>query len=273
MSFLAKLNRRAALALLVCASVLGMNVTASPARDKSAVTLGVMEGPEGEIWRVAVQEAKKEGLDIKLVYFSDFSIPNEALNAGDLDANAFQHKPYLDAQVKQRGYKLSIAGYSTMFPMGAYSRKIKDLSQLREGAEVGLPDDPSNRGRALHILAQYGVITLKDPDNILVTVYDIKDNPKKLKFREMDANIVGRAIDDLDVSIVNTVWIEAAGLDPDEERIAQEKAEGNPYNNIIVVRTEDLDKPWVKKLVQAYQNEAVRAEIKKQFGSDAITSW
>lgn len=89
----------------------------------------------------------------------------------------------------------------------------------------------------------------------------------------MDSNIVGRAIDDLDISIVNTVWIKGAGLDPDKERIAQEKAEGNPYNNIIVVRSEDIDKPWVKKLVQAYQNEAVRAEIKKQFGSDAITSW
>lgn len=273
MSFLAKLNRRAALALLISAGVLGMNATASPAQDKSTVTLGVMEGPEGEVWRVAVKEAKKEGLDIKLVYFSDFSVPNGALDAGDLDANAFQHKPYLDAQTKQHGFKFSVVGYSTMFPMGIYSRKVKDLADLREGAEVGIPDDVSNRARSLRILAQYGLITLKDPDNILVTVYDIKDNPKKLKFREMDSNIVGRAIDDLDISIVNTVWIKGAGLDPDKERIAQEKAEGNPYNNIIVVRSEDIDKPWVKKLVQAYQNEAVRAEIKKQFGSDAITSW
>jgi len=273
MSFLAKLNRRTVLAFAIFASVAGMNVALSYAQDRNTITLGVMEGPEGEIWRVAVKEAKKEGLDIKLVYFSDFSIPNEALHVGDLDANAFQHTPYLDAQVKQRGYKLVTVGDSTMFPMGVYSRKIKDLSQLREGAEIGLPDDPSNRGRALHILAKHGIITLKDPHNILATVYDVKDNPKKLKFREMDANIVGRAIDDLDVSIVNTVWIKGAGLDPDKERIAQESAEGNPYNNIIVVRAEDSGKPWIKKLVQAYQNETVRAEIKRLFGSDAITSW
>lgn len=266
-------NRRTVLAFLLAVVMVSIGMPTLQAEEKNTVKLGVMDGDEADIWRVATEFAEKQGFNIELVTFSDYSIPNEALNAGDIDANAIQHKPYFDAQLAQRGYTLSIVGHTALFPMGIYSRKIKNLAELREGATIGIPDDPSNEGRALRVMAQFGFITLKNPDDILVTPIDIKDNPKKLQFQEMNAGIVGRAIDDFDVVIVNNTWIASSGLNPEKEAIAWEKPENNPYNNIIVVRTQDAGKPWVKKLLAAYQNETVRNELKRIFGAGFATSW
>ncbi|RCL02708.1 MAG: D-methionine transport system substrate-binding protein [Candidatus Tokpelaia sp. JSC188] len=273
MPYFSKSTRKMILAFLLTLVVFSISIPASQADEKDRIRVGVMDGDEADVWRVAVEVARKEGLNIDLVTFSDYSIPNEALDAGNIDANAIQHEPYLDAQVEQRGYKLSIVGRTALFPMGIYSRKIKNLSELYEGATVGIPDDPSNEGRALRTMAQFGLITLKNPDDILVTPIDIKDNPKKLKFQEMNAGIVGRAIDDLDVVIVNNTWIASSGLNPEKDSIAWEKIENNPYDNTIVVRTQDVDKPWVKKLLSAYQNETVRKELKRIFGIGFATSW
>lgn len=273
MSFLSGSNCRIVLAFLFSIVISGVGMTALQAAEKNTIKLGVMDGYEIDVWRVAAEVAKKQGLNIELVTFSDYSIPNEALDAGDIDADAIQHEPYFNEQLAQRGYKLSVIGHTALFPMGVYSRKISNISQLRDGAAIGIPDDPSNEGRALRILAQLGLITLKKPDDILVTPIDIKDNPKKLKFQEMNAGIVGRAIDDLDIVIVNNTWIASSGLNPEKEAIAWEKPENNPYNNIIVVRTKDVSQPWVKKLVAAYQNETVRNELKRIFGAGFATSW
>jgi len=271
---LSQFYRRAVIGLLASVGLLGIAMTATPAQDKSHVKIGVMAGDEGDIWKVAAEVAKaRDGLEIELVYFSDYTIPNEALSSGDIDANAFQHQPYLDEQIAQRGYDLTIAGYSALFPIGIYSHKIKNLDELPDGASVGIPNDPSNEGRALRVLAQHGLITLDDPDNILATLVNIKDNPKNLDIREMDAGMVGRAIDDLDIAIVNTNWAVTVGLNGEKDGIAWEKPENNPYNNIIVVRTIDKDKPFVAKLVSAYQSEEVRAELKRVFGVNVATSW
>jgi len=265
--------RRTVLAILLVIAGYGMGMPALQAAEKNSIKLGVMDGDEADVWRVAAQVARRQGFNIELVTFSDYSIPNEALNAGDIDANAMQHKPFFDAQLAQRGYKLSIVGHTALFPMGVYSRKIRHLSELPDGATVGIPDDPSNEGRALRVMAQFGLIILNNPDDILVTPIDIKDNPKKLKFQEMNAGIVGRAIDDFDIVIVNNTWIASSGLDPEKEAIAWEKAENNPYNNIIVVRTADAGQPWVQKLLAAYQNDTVRNELKHIFGTGFATSW
>lgn len=271
--FLDRFKRRAVLNLLFSAILFSIAIPNVYAEDSTSIKLGTMDGEEADVWKVAVEQAKKEGLDIKLVYFSDYTIPNEALNAGDIDANSFQHQPYLDAQIEQRGYKLTTIANSILFPIGVYSRKIKDLKDLRDGAVVGVPNDPSNGGRALHLLASLGLIKLKDPSNVLASKLDIVENPKNLKIRELDAGMLGRAIDDFDIAVVNTNWAFTTGLNPEKDAIAWEKAENNPYNNIIVVRTVDKDKPWVKKLIAAYQSEPVREKIKQTFGKTAITSW
>jgi len=274
MSLLPTIFRRSFLGLSLSLGLLGGSFSNGQAQDKNHVKIGVMAGDEGDVWKVAAEVAKKrDGFEIELVYFSDYTIPNEALSAGDIDANAFQHQPYLDEQIAQRGYDLTIAGYSALFPIGIYSHKIKSLDELPDGASVGVPNDPSNEGRALRVLAQHGLITLDDPDNILVTLVNIKENPKNLDIREMDAGMVGRAIDDLDIAVVNTNWAVTVGLSGEKDAIAWEKPENNPYNNIIVVRTQDKDAPWVAKLVAAYQSEEVRAELARVFGLNATTSW
>ncbi|AQT43378.1 Lipoprotein NlpA family [Bartonella apihabitans] len=275
--FLDKIKRRTVLGLAFSFATFASVSTFAPvlahAEDKTSIKLGTMEGEESEVWKVAAQEAKKQGLNIDLVFFSDYALPNEAVNAGDIDANSFQHKPYLDAQIEQRGYKLSVVGYTVLFPMGVYSHKIKDLKDLRDGAVVGVPNDPSNGGRALRLLNDMGFIKLKDPNNVLASKLDIVENPKKLEIRELDAGMLGRAIDDFDIAIVNTNWALTTGLKPDKDAIAWEKSENNPYNNIIVVRTADKDEPWVKKLVAAYNSEPVRAKIKEVFGVTAQPLW
>ena len=275
--FLDKINRRTVLGLAFSFATFASVSTLAPvlahAADKTSIKLGTMEGEESEVWKVAAQEAKKQGLNIDLVFFSDYALPNEAVNSGDIDANSFQHKPYLDAQIEQRGYKLSVVGYTVLFPMGVYSHKIKDLKELRDGAVVGVPNDPSNGGRALRLLNDMGFIKLKDPNNVLASKLDIVENPKKLEIRELDAGMLGRAIDDFDIAIVNTNWALTTGLKPDKDAIAWEKSENNPYNNIIVVRTADKDEPWVKKLVAAYNSEPVRAKIKEVFGVTAQPLW
>ncbi|WP_208436231.1 MetQ/NlpA family ABC transporter substrate-binding protein [Bartonella phoceensis] len=245
----------------------------SMAADKSKIKLGIMEGRDAIIWKIAVEQAKKAGLDIELVYFSDYTLPNDAVNAGEIDANAFQHAPYFNDQMKQRGYKLSIVGYTFIAPIGVYSHKIKDLKDLRDGAHVGIPNDPSNGGRALLLLNSLGLIKLKDPHNILASPLDIIENPKNLQIRELDAGMLGRVIDDFDIAIVNTNWAIVSGLSFEKDVVAWESTKNNPYDNIIIVRTSEKDEPWVKKLVAAYNNDLIRAKIKEIFGKTAQISW
>ncbi|MET3590155.1 D-methionine transport system substrate-binding protein [Bartonella silvatica] len=259
--------------LLLLLFALLFSLAFSMAADKTKIKLGIMEGRDAVIWKAAAEQAKKDGLDIELVYFSDYALPNDAVNAGEIDANAFQHAPYLNEQMKQRGYKLSIVGYTFISPIGVYSHKIKDLKELHDGADVGIPNDPSNGGRALLLLNSLGLIKLKDPHNILASPLDIIENPKNLHIRELDAGMLGRAIDDFDIAIINTNWAIVSGLDFKKDVVAWESAKNNPYDNIIVVRTSEKDKPWVKKLVSAYNNELVRAKIKEVFGTTAQTSW
>lgn len=273
MAFFTEMKRRTLLTLMLSLGMIGTTMSILHAEDKSTIKLGVMDGQEADVWKVAVEVAKKQGLNIELVTFDDYAIPNEAVNSGDLDANAFQHTPFLQSQINQRGYKLTVAGDTALFPMGVYSRKIKNIKDLKNGASIGLPDDPSNEGRALLVLVQLGLINLDDPKNILATPNNITSNPKNLKFVEMDAGMLGRAINDLDIAVVNTNWALVTGLDGTKDAIAWEKPENNPYTNIIVVRTDDKDKPWVKKLVAAYHSEPTRAALKRIFGINAATTW
>ncbi|WP_336277080.1 MetQ/NlpA family ABC transporter substrate-binding protein [Bartonella sp. CB178] len=270
---LKKLSQNTVIKLLISLSLVFLAISFSAAEDKSDIKLGVMEGEEAAIWKVAIEQAKKEGLNIKLVYFSDYTLPNDAINAGDIDANAFQHAPYLNSQIEQYGYKLSVAGHTFITPIGVYSRKIKDIKDLRNGASVGIPNDPSNGTRALLLLDSLRLIKLRNPRNALLSPFDIIENPKNLKIRELDAGILGRAVDDFDIAIVNTNWALTTKLDLEKDAIAWESAQNNPYDNVIVVRTADKDKPWVKKLVAAYNSEPVREKIKEVFGTKAQTSW
>ncbi|MGM9425245.1 MetQ/NlpA family ABC transporter substrate-binding protein [Hydrogenophaga sp. MI9] len=247
-------------ALLVAALMTGGSALA---QDKP-LKIGVTAGPHAQIFEQVRKVAEKDGLKIQVIEFSDYVQPNAALSAGDLDANSYQHKPYLDNQIKDRGYKFVSVGYTVNFPIGIYSKKVRKLADLPEGAKFGIPNDPTNGGRVLLVLQDQGLIKLKPEAGLKATPLDVVGNPKKLKFVELDAAQLPRSLDDLDASAINTNYALTAGLHPGKDAIAQESAK-SPYVNLIAVREQDKDKPWVAKLVKAYQSAEVRQFILTEF--------
>jgi D-methionine transport system substrate-binding protein len=267
------LSRRAALTVAASAAALIAFAAPAPsfAEDKS-IKVGIMSGEDEDVWRVVTSEAAKKGLKIETITFNDYTQPNEALERGEIDANAFQHKPYLDNQVKQHGYHIVPVGYTGVWPIGLYSKKHKSVADLPKGAVIGVPNDPSNEGRALRVLQNEGLIKLKDGTGILATIVDVSENPKNIEIRELDAGIVGRSIDDLDAGVVNTDWALKSGLSP-AERVAQEPIADNPYRNFIAVKEDNKDADWVKTLVSSYQNETVKAEFDKVYKGTGLSAY
>jgi D-methionine transport system substrate-binding protein len=246
---------------------------ALPAHATDHLKVGIMSGPEEEILAVVKQVAAKEGLDIELVTFSDYVLPNEALNSGELDANAFQHVPYLDNQIKTRGYKIVPIGNTIVTPIGAYSHKVKSLTELAAGAKIGIPNDPTNGGRALLLFQANGLIKLRDGVGLLPTVLDVTENPKQLSFVELDAAQLARALDDVDAAVINTNYALEAGLDPVKDAIAIESRENNPYANVIAVRAADKDNPVYQKLVRAYESPEVAQFLEQRFKGSTLAAW
>ena len=238
------------------------------AQDKP-LKIGVTAGPHAQIFEQVKKVAEKDGLKIQVIEFSDYVQPNAALAAGDLDANSYQHKPYLDQQIADRGYKFSPVGYTVNFPIGIYSKKVKSLKDLPEGAKVGIPNDPTNGGRVLLVLQDQGLIQLRPGAGLKATPLDVVGNPKKLKFVELDAAQLPRSLDDLDASAINTNYAIPAGLNPGKDAIARESAK-SPYVNLIAVRSADKDKPWVAQLVKAYHSDTVRQFIQTEFKGSVV---
>ncbi len=241
------------------------------AADK--IKVGVTTGPHAQMLAVVQQAAAKEpnGLAIQIIEFSDFVQPNAALAAGDLDANSFQHLPYLVAQNKDRNYSLVRVANTVTFPLGIYSARLKSLSELKRGAKIALPNDPSNGSRALWLLQKQGLLKLRAGVE-LVTPLDITDNPKKLKFIELDAAQIPRVLKDVDAAAINTDFAMQAKLTPTRDAIAIEDPQG-PYANIIAVRAGDQNKPWVAKLISAYHSPEVKQYIESHFKGEALVAW
>jgi D-methionine transport system substrate-binding protein len=257
----------------IVALTIASGFAASPAfaQDKP-LKIGVTGGPHAQIFEQVKKVAEKDGLKIQVVEFSDYVQPNAALAAGDLDANSYQHKPYLDQQVKDRNYKLVDVASTVNFPIGIYSKKVKNLKDLKEGARFGMPNDPTNGGRVLLLLQDQGLIKLKPEAGLKATPLDVIENPKKIKFIEVDAAQLPRTLDDVDAAGINTNFALSAGLNPVKDAIARESAK-SPYVNILVVREADKGKPWVAKLVKAYHSDEVRDFIQNEFKGSVLASW
>lgn len=237
------------------------------------IKVGIMEGLDNNIWQTVKSIAATQHLPIELMHFSDYSLLNEALENGDIDANAFQHKPYLDSQIKQRGYNLVSAGHTMLMPIAIYSHKINSIETLHNDSEIGIPNDPTNEDRALRLLAKLGLIELGINKDNLATKGDITKNPKNIKFIELNAGMLGRALGDFSAAVINTDWAISSKLNLSKDRIAAEDTKDNPYDNIIAVRAKDKDAAWVKTLISSFQNPQVRAKIKEVYGSYVTTSW
>ncbi|WP_061796692.1 MetQ/NlpA family lipoprotein [Serratia ficaria] len=244
-------------------------------KDPNHIKVGVIVGAEQQVAEVAQKVAKeKYGLNVELVTFNDYVLPNEALSKGDIDLNAFQHKPYLDQQIKDRGYKLVPVGSTFVYPIAGYSKKIKSLDELKEGSQIALPNDPTNLGRSLLLLQKVGLIKLKDGVGLLPTVLDVTENPKNLKLVELEAPQLPRSLDDQQIAlaVINTTYASQIGLTPAKDGLFVEDKD-SPYVNLLVAREDNKDAENVKKFVQAYQADEVNEAANKIFNGGAVKGW
>jgi D-methionine transport system substrate-binding protein len=237
------------------------------------IKVGVVAGPQTPVMEIVKANAAREGLGVQIIEFADLIQPNEALAAGDIDANSFQHVPYLDQQAKDRGYKFTVVGQTLLAPVGLYSKKLKSPNDLPAGGRIAIPNDPSNGGRALVLLQKLGMIRLRPEAGLTASVMtDVVDNPRRIRFVELPAAQLPRVLDDVDAAVINTIFAVPAGLQPGRDSIALEEKD-SPYVNVIVVRTAEKDRPEFAWLVAAYRSPEVKKYIEDTFKGAVLTSW
>lgn len=251
----------AAVALTGCGA---FGSSAEGPKEENGVTtiaIGASPKPHAEILQFVQDKlAKAAGLELKITPYTDYQIPNQALNDGDIDANFYQTPNFLADQEKEKSYKFFAFKGVHIEPMGLYSQTIKTLDELKDGDEIAISNDPSNRARGLGLLAENGVITLKSGvEKGSATTADIGENPKNLKFTEIEAAQIPRSLGDFAAGVVNGNYALEAGLKPNEQAIVLEKGEGSPYANMVVCREDDKDNAGLKKLDELLHS----AEVKK----------
>ncbi|MGE7767733.1 MetQ/NlpA family ABC transporter substrate-binding protein [Peribacillus sp. NPDC096540] len=239
--------------------------------DVKTVKVGVSSG-DTRTWEYIVDLAKKDGLNIELVTFNDYIQPNLALSEGEIDANSFQTVAYFDEFVQDQNLKLEAIGSTVIAPMGLYSKKHKDLKDLPNGATVAVPNEATNFGRALLLLQEAGLITLKEEFNGSGSLDIIKENPKNLKIKPVAAGNTPRLLDDADASAINNNFAVEAGLTL-KDALFHESKTAKPYINIIAVKKGNADRPELQKLVELYQSKEVEAFIEKTFKGNTIPAY
>ena len=245
------------------------------AEGSTTIKLGVV-GENNEQWTPVIEAMAKDGITLELVKFADYSLPNRALNDGEIDLNAFQHKAYLANDIKDNGYKIEAIGDTIIAPLGVYSKKITDLSELKDGDTIALPSDATNGGRALKVLESAGVIKVNPEAGYTPTLSDITENPKNIKFTEVEAANTPSLLPDVAAAVINGGHAVDNGLNPEKDSIYLEKTEDgadNPYVNIIVARIEDKDNENYQKVVKAFQSDDVKKVIEDTYKGAYIPAW
>lgn len=238
--------------------------------DNKKVVIGVSPAPHKEIAEKAKEILAKDGIELEIKEFDDYVTPNTSLEEKDIDLNFFQHIPYLENFNKERGTKIVSLGGVHLEPMGIYSKKYKSLDELKDGDEVIIPNDATNGARALKILEENNVIKLKENAGLEATEKDIAENPKNLKFTPVEAPTIPRAYEDAALAVINSNYALGANLSPKKDAIATEKAEGNPFANVIAAREADKDNETYKKVLEAFQSDEVRKYIEEKFDGEII---
>ncbi|MFD2609676.1 MetQ/NlpA family ABC transporter substrate-binding protein [Deinococcus taklimakanensis] len=242
------------------------------AASAGTLRVGASPVPHAEILNFVKPILAKQGVELKVQEFTDYVTPNVALGEGSIDVNFFQHVPYLNSFQKDRPLGIVAGAKVHVEPIGVYSRRVKQLRDLKSGATIAIPNDPSNSGRALKLLEQAGLIRLKPNAGINATVRDISTNLKKLKFRELDAAQLPRALGDVDAAVINTNYALEAGLNPLKDALKLEGKQ-SPYANVLATKPATLKNPDYLKLVAALRSPEVRAFILKKYNGAVVPAF
>lgn len=249
--------------LLIAAVIV---LTACGGNNDKKVTIGVASD-DTKAWEKVKDLAKKDGIDLEIKHFSDYNVPNKALSDGDIDMNAFQHFAFLDQYKKaHKDAKIQALSTTVLAPLGIYSDKIKNIKDVKKGAQVAIPNDVSNQARALKLLESAGLIKLKKNFGLNGTTKDIESNPKDLKIKAVDAQQTARALSDVDISVINNGVATKSGKDAKKDPIYLEKASSDavkPYINVVAVNSKDMDNKTYKKIVDLYHSKEAQKALKE----------
>lgn len=248
----------------IVAALLLVLALGAVAGAQTTVTVGATPVPHAEILEFVKPILRAEGIELNIVEFTDYVLPNLALGDGELDANYFQHIPYLEAFAADHRLDLQVLVGVHIEPIGLYSQRVSSLDELRSGAVIAIPNDATNGGRALLLLQEAGLIGLADGVGIDATVFDVVDNPRNVRFQELEAALLPRALADVDAAVINTNYALEAGLVPLQDAIVIEGAE-SPYVNVVAVRTGDENDPALVKLADVLTRPEVRQFILDEY--------
>lgn len=242
--------------------------------ENQTVKLGVV-GEDQDVWDFVAEKLEADGITLELVKFTDYNQPNNALAEGEVDLNSFQHQIFLDNYNEERGTDLTAIANTVIAPLGIYSDKIEDVAEIKEGDAIAIPNDVTNGGRALLLLQTAGLITVDPEAGAIPTVNDITDNPLNLEIQELDAAQTARSLPDVAASIINSGMAVDAGFVPQEDAVFLEPVDDNsePYINIIVARSEDVNNELYQKVVKAYQAEDTKEVIEETSKGASIPAW
>ncbi|ANX14077.1 methionine ABC transporter substrate-binding protein [Fictibacillus arsenicus] len=255
--------------LLLLLSACGSNSSSDNSEGSKTVIVGTSSA-EVPTWELVKKLAKEKGITLEIVKFDDYVQPNLALDSGEIDINAFQTVVYFDSFKKDRNLDLAAIGTTSIWPMGMYSKKIKEVSEFKDGDQVIIPKDPTNLGRALLLMQKAGLITLKEGFTGAGGLENVEKNPKNLKITPVDAGQTARGLDDAAASIINCDMAINAGLNPTKDPIFGEDASNKAYVNIIAAQTKRKDDKTLKQIADIYHTEEVTNFIKKHFNGAAI---
>lgn len=258
--------------LISILTVLSLAACSKSAQSENKLVVGATPVPHAELLNFVKPKLEEKGIKLEVKEFTDYVTPNVALNDKQIDANFFQHVPYMDTFNKEKGMNLIAVANIHVEPMGAYSLKYKNKDEIKEGAVVALPNDATNEGRALLLLEKQGLIKLKDSNNLTSTPNDILENPKKLQFKELEAAQLPRVLQDVDLAIINTNYALEAKLNPLKDSLFIEDKD-SPYANVITVRPEDKDNPLIKELINVLQSKDVKKFIEEKYNGAVVPAF
>ena len=249
--------------------------TAKSNADNEIIKLGVV-GENNEAWEQVIKNVSKDGIDVELVKFSDYSQVNQALVDGEIDLNSFQHYAYLEKEKEDKWFKLSVIGETLIAPLGVYSNTLSDIKDIKVGGKIAIPNDATNEGRALKLLESAGLIKVNEDAGYTPTLSDITENTKNIEFVEVEAGQTARLLPDVDASVINGGHAIDAGLNCKEDAIYTETVEegsDNPYVNVIVANTTDKDNETYKKLVDEYRSDEIANLIDEVYQGAYVPTW